>query len=67
MAYCRFDGTSDVYLYASVSGNYVFHILGELEDVVVKTPKQALSKLRELRQRGLRIPDSAFERLEQEL
>lgn len=60
-----------MYMYASVFGGFQFHTVNTPtydgpRDFNVGSAKEALFRLRDLKEKGIRIPDYAFERLEEE-
>lgn len=71
MAYCRFGSDCDVYLFANLRGRYEFWTATPSEPAsqafFADTSQEALQKLQELREKGLRIPQYAFDRLQDEL
>jgi hypothetical protein len=73
MAYCRADGSSDLYMYSSITGGYMFHLarttnLGEKDlDFKVPTAEAALHRLKRMKTQGYLIPDYAIERLSKEI
>lgn len=74
MAYCRCGPDSDVYLFASIAnGKSVFYayISNEVDYspdyALLESPLDALKYLLKLRHVGLKVPDSAINRLEEEI
>lgn len=67
MAYCRFDGECKVYMYHSVTGKFCFNIAGSCREVCITDPEEALRKLKDLKAQGLRVPNYAIKRLEDEI
>jgi hypothetical protein len=67
MSYCRFSSDSDVYLYLSVHGWYGCCACGLADDVRLKTAKEAIDHLAEHVAAGDAVPESAFDRLLEEV
>lgn len=68
MAYCRIDDTSDVYVYGELNG-YAIHARlpnGFGEDAYVVDATEALEKLAELSANGVRVPERAIRRLQED-
>lgn len=66
MSYCRYGEDSDVYL-IHCSDGYECTVSNGRTGFSVKTPKAALRKLLALRSDGLKVPQSAIDRLECEI
>ena len=65
--YCGFS-EGDVYVYVSSYGGFRIHLYGDDENVIAcSTRVQVLHHLIDLRAEGLNIPESAFERLREEI
>lgn len=73
MAYCRNDGTYEVYMYKGFDDRFHFHLskkangIPALINFSVDTTKEALHRLKRLRTQGYKIPDYAFKMLEKEI
>lgn len=70
MSYCRFCEDSDVYLYATASGQIVCCMCSLLEnnygDTILDGPAEALAHLETHSAAGDRVPERASERLREE-
>ena len=72
MAYCRFGNDSDIYMYSSITGGYVFHITDKNclnkkgIDFIVPTAKEAFHRLLRLKTQGFKVPDYTIERMQKE-
>lgn len=65
MAYCRFSRSSELYMYKSIHGGYMFHTPNE--GILISHPKEALQKLIDLKNSGVKFPDHAIQRLADEI
>ena len=63
MSFCRLGADSDVYCYYHVEGFYVVWSRGD--EHYVGTAKQVITLLKKLREEGEKVPDYAFEQLEE--
>lgn len=61
MAYCRFGGDSDVYVYEAVYGGWTTHV----DDMTFndETRKECRERLEHLREVGYTVPQRAIDRL----
>lgn len=66
MSYCRFGEDSDVYLIRSSAG-YECMLSDGRTGFLVETQKAALAALLGLRSDGLKVPQSAIDRLKREI
>lgn len=65
MSYCRLSSESDIYCYYHVDGFYdVWSGAGEHQ---FKTAKETIAFLRERKEAGDKVPEYAFEQLEEEV
>lgn len=68
MSYCRFGADSDVYVYASGRGDFVYcQCPSKNGDVVLRRRKLMLAHLLDHRAGGLMVPDDAIKRFELEI
>ncbi len=65
MSYCRLGYGSDLYMYKHIAGGFAFYLPDQ--SFVIQEAAAALAKLIELKVEGFRIPDSAINRLEEEI
>ena len=63
MSFCRFGPDSDVYCFYHTGGHYEVWSRGE--DHYFKTAQETIAFLREIKEEGEKVPDYAFEQLEE--
>ena len=66
MSYCRFSEDSDVYVIASGYGGFQIYLKGGGAEGFA-TRQETLNYLSELQKKGLKIPDYALNRLQEEI
>jgi hypothetical protein len=65
MSYCRLGSESDIYCYYHVDGFYDVWAGGD--EFQFKTTQETINFLRERKEAGDKVPDYAFEQLEEEI